>query len=52
MQVETLDQAIQRADQHLLVARGGVYSVGAGERNAVTTNDGDAARLGHGKILS
>ena len=48
MQVEALDQAIQCAGQHLLVARGGVDGIGAGERNTVATDNGDTARLGHG----
>jgi hypothetical protein len=38
-----LDQAVQGRGEHLLVGGGGVGAVGAGERNAHTADDGDAA---------
>jgi len=51
VQVEALDQAVQGAGQHLLVARRGIQGIGTGEGDAVTADDGDAARLGHGEVL-
>ena len=50
VQVEAVHQALQRSGEHVLVGGGGVDRIGAGERNTVTTQNGNTADgLCHGK---
>ena len=51
MQVEAFDQAFERCREHRLVTGGGIWPVGAGERNPVTADNRDAAQLSHEKLL-
>ena len=42
-QAGALGEAVERGGEHVLVGRGGVGAVGAGEGDAVAGDDGDAA---------
>jgi len=52
VQVEAVDQALQRGRQHVLVGHVGVDGVGAGKRDAVATDDGGATGGTHEVNLS
>ena len=52
MQIKAVDQALQSGGEHLVVGGVGVSRVGAGKRDAVAAQYGDAANaLGHFGIL-
>ena len=46
-EVAAFDQTVEGSGEHVFVGGGGVDAVGAGERNAVGTDDGNAAKSGH-----
>ena len=45
-ETELIDDPFECGREHVLIADVGIGAVGAGERNACATDDGDAANLG------
>ncbi len=50
VQVEAVDQALQRGSQHVLVGHMRIHRVRTGEGDAVAAKNGDAANSGHGVV--